>query len=95
MAVITEVSVPSYIDDPVLVLWFEIDEIVVVSSFVMLGILIEHLLPSLIISFFFVWRFKAFKTTRLQGSLLHQAFWYGFLALNKKFKNGLLREYIG
>lgn len=88
------VSIPRFIDSQYQVFFWEMDELVPLIVALGAGIMFEVLLYALIFGLIFSVRFSRFKMARLDGVLVHFAYWVGMMALNKMFRNGLVREMI-
>lgn len=88
------VSIPRYIDSQPQFFFWEIDEVAIVVVCMGVGILFEVLGPLLIASFLLTWQFRKFKMARMEGILMHMMFWFTGMGINKKFDNGLLREFV-
>lgn len=86
-------SIPRYIDDQPQLLFWEVDEVAILSACVALGILF-NLLPALVaLGLGVIITFRRFKHHHMNGVLHHMCYWWGLLNLNSKFKNGLEREF--
>jgi conjugal transfer pilus assembly protein TraL len=74
-------KIPRYIDDPPSFLFWEIDEVIVISLFVCVGILARILTIMLILGYFVSKILKKVKQTKSEGFFLHVLYWHGFLTL--------------
>lgn len=88
------VKIPRYIDSQLQILFFELDEFVLAMGIFVIGVVIKQELPAMLAIYFVVKAFRYFKDGKLDGILLHLAFWYGFLPMNKIAKDGLHRKRI-
>ncbi len=88
------VTIPRFIDSQYQLFWWEMDELVPLIVFIGVGIIFEVLLYAMIAGGLLMVRFSRFKLARLDGVLIHLAYWFGLLSLNKVFRNGLVREMI-
>lgn len=86
------VTVPRFIDSQYQIFFWEMDELVPLIVFIGVGIIFEVLLWALLAGLILTVRFSRFKLARLEGVLVHLAYWFGVLTLNKRFTNGLVRE---
>ena len=88
-----EISMPRYIDSQYQIFFWEIDELVPIFALLAIGIL-SNTLTWMFLAVYFVGRaFQRFKYSRLEGVLLHMAFWRGWIGLNRRFENGFEREF--
>ncbi|QMI49770.1 type IV conjugative transfer system protein TraL [Burkholderia sp. MBR-1] len=88
------VEIPQWIDSFPQIMWFEVDEITPFIFCFAAGSLLHMTSPMLILGVGITWLYLKHKRNSLDGSLLHMMFWWGLMALNSVFKNGLIREYI-
>jgi conjugal transfer pilus assembly protein TraL len=88
------INIPRYINSQVQVFWWEIDEIIPLFTVIGLGIMSGALTYMLPVGLYVTWQFGRYKKSHLDGALLHIAFWHGVISLNKKYKNGLVRELV-
>lgn len=86
--------IPHSIDDQVQVMFWELDEAIVIMAALGLGILIEALGPCLLVGIGAVWQLGRNKQMTLRGYLQHFCYWIGLMGLNKVFTNGQIREWI-
>jgi len=42
----------------------------------------------------FTYTFQRFKTSQMEGILMHIVYWWGVLPMNKLFRNGMSREFV-
>ncbi|WP_420213501.1 type IV conjugative transfer system protein TraL (plasmid) [Burkholderia aenigmatica] len=87
-------DMPQYIDSYAQLMWFEIDEVMPFVACFGAGTMLHQMSPMLAIGSAITWFYMKHKRTSLDGSLLHMLFWWGFMSLNKVFRNGLMREWI-
>jgi conjugal transfer pilus assembly protein TraL len=87
-------QIPRYVDAQPMLLFWELDELAPLILMMSVGILI-HYLTYAILACIPLSKFVAkWKDGRLDGALTHYAFRQG-VPLNKRFPNGLQREWIG
>lgn len=86
--------IPHSIDDQVQVMFWELDEAIVMTAALGLGIMIEALGPCLLVGMGASWQLGRAKQLTLRGYLEHLAYWLGIMELNKVFTNGQIREWI-
>lgn len=90
----TPVKVPRYIDNPIQVGLWELDEVIPLVAAIGIGIAFKMLFVLAPIGYVMTRLIVKSKSTGLRGVIQHAAFFYGFTALNKVFDNGLKREFI-
>lgn len=88
------IPIPRHIDSQQQFLIYEFDEALIFFGCMGIGTLIGGwgVVAMIIIGHLIVKRFQRFKNGAMEGILLHMVYWHGFLALNKRFKDGLDRE---
>ena len=89
-----EVPIPGYVDAQHQFFFWEIDEVVIIMSIIGLGIVLDLLLYSFLPAIGVGMLFSRYKNGNLDGVLMHASYWYGFMGLNKYFKNGQSRHFI-
>ena len=89
-----EIPIPRYVDAQHQVFFWEIDEVVIITSILGLGIALDFFFYSLVPAIVLGMVFSRYKNGNLDGVLQHMAYWAGFVALNKIFTNGQVRQYI-
>lgn len=89
-----QIQMPRSVDEPLPVVFFEIDEVIVFIVCVMVGIIIRELTYAILASIFIVRSFSRWKSGKLPGVLAHMAFWYGIFALNKVFTAANGRHFV-
>lgn len=84
-----EVEMPDYINTMPSLFWWELDEFIVLSSFVVVGNMLGRLWPFVMIAVgaFVASKIKAWKEGELDGALQHILYEKGFVALNKQYRN--------
>lgn len=85
---------PRNVDDPLPVLFFEVDEVVVFVVCMLFGIITRELTYSVIVGIFVTRSFSKWKNGKLPGVLAHMAFWYGIFSLNKVFQASAGHDFI-
>lgn len=88
------VKIPRYIDDPMQVLLWELDDVLPFLAMFGLGLLLHKLLPMAVIGYFASRYVMKMKAANLRGLLEHTGFWFGLISLNKRDANGLVREFV-
>jgi conjugal transfer pilus assembly protein TraL len=88
------VRMPRNVDEPLPVLFFEVDEVIVFTVCLLFGIVTRELTYSAIAGIFVIRAFSRWKNGKLPGVLAHMAFWYGLFSLNKVFVASKGREFI-
>lgn len=89
-----EMELPHYIDAQQQIFFWEVDEIMPIISFIGVGLMTDTLTVWLLFSIVFHYAFTRFKYSQMDGILMHLVYWHGIMPLNRRFKNGLDREYI-
>jgi len=89
-----QVAIPRNVDEPLPVLFFEVDEVIVFVVCVLVGIVTRELTYTVIASIFVVRAFSRWKNGKLPGVLAHMVFWYGIFALNKVFSASQGRNFV-
>lgn len=86
-------KIPSRIDDPVQILFWEWDEMLVFVFVFGAGIVLNWTFTGLLAATAVTRQFKRSKGNSLRGRLNHISFWYGIADLNKLFRKGGKRTY--
>ena len=89
-----EIEIPHYIDAQPQIFFWELDEFVPIFALMGVGIATDTLTPLIPLMFVFSNLFQKFKSSQMEGVLMHLVYWYGVLPLNKIFKNGVIREFV-
>lgn len=89
-----QVKVPRYVDNPMQVLLWELDDVLPFLSLFGIGIVVDKLLYLIPIGILLSAQMIRMKNSSLRGMLKHGGYWAGFISLNKRDNNGLRREYI-
>ncbi len=79
-------QIPSRIDDPVQILFWEWDEFMLFIATFGAGIVLNYTLSGLIAAVLVTRYFRRSKGNTLPGRLKHLFFWYGLSDLNKRFR---------
>lgn len=84
-----EIDMPDYINTMPSLFWWELDEFIVISCFVVIGNILGGvwLLGMLAIGLFIGSKIKAWKEGELDGALQHIMYEKGLIALNKQYRN--------
>lgn len=70
-----------YIDDPVSFFFWDIDEVMVFSTFMVFGILTDTLTYQIIIGVLLAFILSKVKQSRAEGFFMHALYWYGLYRL--------------
>lgn len=70
-----------YIDDPVSFFFWDIDEVVVFSTFMVMGFLTDTLTYLILVGIIFSFCLSRFKQSRAEGFFMHVLYWFGFYRL--------------
>jgi len=89
-----EIEIPRYVDSQHQFFFWELDEVVIIVSIIGLGMALDYLFSSMIPAFLVGWIFSRYKNGNLEGALVHMAYWFGLVGLNKHFPNGQTRRLI-
>ncbi len=88
------VEIPHYIDSNIQMIWWEVDEVAPFLTCLGAGIVLEMgsmmMLVGAVCSYFYM----RHKRVSLDGTLEHMAYWIGLWPLNKKFTQGMDREFV-
>lgn len=88
------VEIPHYIDSPIQMIWWEADEVAPFLTCLGGGIILGMASPMMVLGALGSYWYIRHKRVSLDGTLEHMAYWIGLLALNKKFKHGMDREFV-
>lgn len=75
----TPTMIPRQIDDPIILVRWNADELVPMVLMLMIGMLINHLIIMIALSFIVIKYYKKFRDTRPDGYSLHAAYWLGLM----------------
>jgi len=70
-----------YIDDPVSFFFWDMDEVMVFSTFMVFGILTDTLTYEIIVGVLFAFILSRVKQSRAEGFFMHILYWYGLCRL--------------
>jgi len=82
-----------YIDDPVSFFFWDIDEIVVFATFMVIGLLTDTLTYLIIVGIFFSFVLSRVKQSKAEGFFMHVLYWYGLYRL-RGFPPSYIREFV-
>lgn len=88
------VRIPRYVDNPMQVALWELDEIIPFCACLGLGLVLHQSMYMMAIGLFFSNIMIRAKRSNLRGVLSHMGYWNGYTGLNKRDKNGLDREFV-
>jgi conjugal transfer pilus assembly protein TraL len=88
--------IPRHIDKPPMVFFWAMDELLVMTFMVGVGIVIEQIFLMFVISQFLVKRYRRFNAEQLDGYYLHFCYWAGLMnqGRGKTMPETSRREYI-
>ena len=89
-----QVKIPRYIDNPMQVLLWELDDVLPFLGMFGVGIVLDKILYLLPIGILLTIKMIRSKQANLRSLLKHMGYWIGLIPLNKRDVNGLRREYI-
>lgn len=89
-----DVNIPRFIDDQLQFYFWELDEVIVMTSIFALGIWLGQMLYSMVGMFVVYKLFVRVKNAAHRGLLLHLAYWHGLFALKATVKNGFDRHFV-
>ena len=89
-----DVEIPHYIDSQPQIFFWELDEFAPVIFFMGIGIATDTLTAWIPIIIIFTYTFQRFKTSQMEGILMHLVYWWGVLPMNNIFRNGMSREFV-
>lgn len=82
-----------YIDDQPSLFFWDLDEIIILSSFFVIGMLVERLLLFLAIGIGIRYFLVKLKKEKSEGFLFHILYWWGILSF-KKCPPGYVRKFV-
>lgn len=86
--------IPRYIDEPPQILWWEMDEAVVVMLCMILGIAINKMIHLTIVGLVAGYLIGKMKNTKQEGYLHHLAWWHGIPTFDiKDIPHSHIREF--
>jgi conjugal transfer pilus assembly protein TraL len=88
-----ERPIPNYVDDQPQIFFWEVDEFLPAVVLFVLFYMWDQILLGMFLSAVFTKFFSRFKLNSMAGVLHHMAWWFGMINMNKRFPNGLLRDY--
>jgi conjugal transfer pilus assembly protein TraL len=86
-------KIPKYIDDPAQIFFWEIDDVIVFTVFMGIGIIIDMLFIMIMIGVGIVYGIQKMKQVKADGFLMHALYWYGAIPL-KRLPPSYNREFI-
>ena len=90
-----EIEIPRYVDAQPQLFFWELDEAIVYVACMAAGISVGgvYTIASMVAGWFVVKAFRRFKNGALDGILLHLCYSWGLMALNKRYQDGMKRDY--
>lgn len=88
------IPIPRYVDAPMQVLLWEIDEVIPIIALFAIGIVTGLMMYMLVLIFLLVQVFSRFKSAHLDGILMHLAYAHGIAKLNHRFPLGVVHALI-
>jgi type IV conjugative transfer system protein TraL len=82
-----------YLDEPITLFSLEMDEIVVVSSCIFIGIMVDMLITLGFVGVICMSILRRIKKTSSEGVMLHFLHWHGFFTLRRCMKS-YMREFV-
>lgn len=82
-----------YIDDPVSFFFWDLDEVIVFSTFMVMGFLTDTLTYLIIIGIILSFGLSKLKQSRSEGFFMHILYWFGFYRL-KGCPPSYIREFV-
>jgi conjugal transfer pilus assembly protein TraL len=89
-----QIQMARNVDEPLPFLFFDVDEVIVFTVCILVGLVTRELTYTVIGAIFVVRAFKRWKSGKLPGVLAHMMFWYGVFSLNKTFSASSGRNFI-
>jgi len=87
-----KIIIPRYVDDPPQILFFSLDEFVLIMLFAVLGELWGMLFPGILLGVGIARIFKKLQEGAMPGLLYHMLFWIGIVTFKSYVPTGLIRE---
>lgn len=87
-------KIPNYLDDPAQLLFWELDEFLLLSIMFAVGIMVNFLLTLVVIGIILVKYYRKMKDRRSNGFMLHVVYWYTGIGSSDKFPSSLPNPFI-
>jgi len=88
------IPIPRYVDAQLQILLWEIDEVFPIVALFSIGILTDLMLYMLVLIFLLMKMFSAFKSSNLDGILMHLAYANGISKLNQRHPLGVVKALV-
>ncbi len=87
-------KIPNYMDDPPQLLFWELDEFLMLSIMFGVGILVNYLLTLILIGIVFIKFYRKTKDRRATGFMLHVVYWHTGIGSRDKGPTSLPNPFI-
>jgi conjugal transfer pilus assembly protein TraL len=90
------VHIPRHIDKPPMVLFWSLEEVVVVAVMVSIGMMVEQVFILLLLSIFATKKYREFNHYHPDGFYIHYLYWHGVVDQDagKTVPNSSIREFL-
>lgn len=88
------VAIPRYIDSPPQILWWELDELILLLASMFFGVATRTLTYCLLVGFVSVWIIAKLKGGRSEGIVLHWCWWHGVPGFRLRGPSSEVREFL-
>lgn len=88
------ITIPTHLDDPPQILFWELDEFIVLSLMFAIGIMADHLGMLLVAGLFLVKIYKKYKDNQANGFFLHSLYWNAGIKASDKYPTSLPLAFI-
>ena len=89
----TEIDIPRYVDSQPQFLWFELDEVLMITCLIGLGIIMGLLVWALLGLPFAISGIRRMKRSSMEGGALHFIYSLGVIPLNKEFNDAFEKRF--
>ena len=88
------IPIPRYVDAQMQILLWEIDEVFPIVALFGIGILTDLMMYMLVLIFLLMKLFSTFKSSNLDGILMHLAYAHGIAKLNLRYPLGVVKPLV-
>ncbi len=88
-----EVEIPRYVDSQPQFLWFELDEVLMITCLISLGIIMGLLRWALVALPFAISGIRRMKRSSMDGVAMHFIYSLGVIPLNKEFNDAFEKRF--
>lgn len=88
------VTIPRYIDNQPQILWWELDELILLLAAMFVGVVTRTLTYCLLVGAASVWLIARLKTGQSDGVVYHFAWWHGVPGFRLRGPSSEIREFL-